>query len=272
MACHTERGQAAGAGGRAFQTPFGKVYSSNITPDVQQGLGAWDANDFWRAMHHGKSKDGRLLTPVFPYQHTTLIAREDSDAMFAALKTWTPAANPKSIAKPSATLDWPYGTPLAIAVWRSLFFTPGIYVSDPQQSKEWNRGAYLAQGLGHCAACHSERNDWGAIAAVNDFSGGRMPIINWYAPSLTSLKETGLAQQSNSRHCQTSSIGHGLTKPVQWALWQKWFNTAHNIGAMKIFWQWQLTSRTWPNKNLNAPPLRQLGNASRPAQALRPKS
>ena len=196
MACHTERGQAAGAGGRAFQTPFGKVYSSNITPDVPQGLGAWDANDFWRALHHGKSKDGRLLTPVFPYQHTTLIAREDSDAMFAALKTWTPAANPKSIAKPSATLDWPYGTPLAIAVWRSLFFTPGIYVSDPQQSKEWNRGAYLAQGLGHCAACHSERNDWGAIAAVNDFSGGRMPIINWYAPSLTSLKETGLAQQT----------------------------------------------------------------------------
>ena len=135
MACHTERGQAAGAGGRAFQTPFGKVYSSNITPDVQQGLGAWDANDFWRALHHGKSKDGRLLTPVFPYQHTTLIAREDSDAMFAALKTWTPAANPKSIAKPSAALDWPYGTPLAIAVWRSLFFAPGVYVSDPQESK-----------------------------------------------------------------------------------------------------------------------------------------
>ncbi len=216
MACHTERGQAAGAGGRAFQTPFGKVYSSNITPDVQQGLGAWDANDFWRALHHGKSKDGRLLTPVFPYRHTTLIAREDSDAMFAALKTWTPAANPKSIAKPSATLDWPYGTPLAIAVWRSLFFTPGVYVSDPQESKEWNRGAYLAQGLGHCAACHSERNDWGAIAAVNDFSGGRMPIINWYAPSLTSLKETGLAQQTtqdiarllqSGRNDQASAMG-----------------------------------------------------------------
>ena len=196
MACHTERGQATGAGGRAFQTPFGKVYSSNITPDVQQGLGAWDANDFWRALHYGKSKDGRLLTPVFPYQHTTLMTREDSDAMFAALQTWAAAANPKSIAKPFATLDWPYGTPFAIALWRSLFFTPGVYQSDPQQSKEWNRGAYLAQGLGHCAACHSERNDWGAIAAVNDLTGGLMPVVNWYAPSLISLKETGLAQQT----------------------------------------------------------------------------
>ena len=196
MACHTERGQAAGAGGRAFETPFGKVYSSNITPDAQQGLGAWNTQDFWRALQHGKSKDGRLLTPVFPYQHTTLITREDSDAMFAALKTWAPAANPKSIAKPSETLDWPYGTPVAIAVWRSLFFTPGVYQPNPQQSQEWNRGAYIAQGLGHCAACHSERNEWGAIESVKDFSGGLMPVINWYAPSLTSLKETGLANQS----------------------------------------------------------------------------
>ena len=196
MACHTERGQAAGAGGRAFETPFGKVYSSNITPDTQHGLGAWNAQDFWRALQHGKSKDGRLLTPVFPYQHTTLISREDSDAMFAALKTWAPATHPKAIAKPSETLDWPYGTPVAIAVWRSLFFTPGVYQPNPQQSKEWNRGAYIAQGLGHCAACHSERNAWGAIESVKDFSGGLMPVINWYAPSLISLKETGLAQQT----------------------------------------------------------------------------
>ncbi len=196
MACHTDRGQTAGAGGRAFETPFGKVYSSNITPDAQHGLGSWNADDFWRALHHGKSKDGRLLTPVFPYQHTTLISREDSDALFAALKTWAPATKPKSIAKPSETLDWPYGTQVAIAVWRSLFFTPGVYQPNPQQSQEWNRGAYIAQGLGHCAACHSERNEWGAIESVKDFSGGRMPIINWYAPSLTSLKETGFAHQS----------------------------------------------------------------------------
>jgi len=198
MACHTPAGAAAGAGGRAFETPFGKVYSSNITPHVPDGLGSWNPNDFWRALHHGKSKDGRLLTPVFPYQHTTLITREDSDALFAALQTLTPVANSQAILKPSDTLDWPYGTSVAIAVWRSLFFTPGTYVPAPHQSAEWQRGAYLAQGLGHCAACHSARNQWGAIQAVNDFSGGLMPVLNWYAPSLTSLAETGLAAQSTN--------------------------------------------------------------------------
>jgi mono/diheme cytochrome c family protein len=196
IACHTDRGAAPGAGGRAFETPFGKVYSSNITADSQHGIGQWDTQDFWRALHHGKSKDGRLLTPVFPYQHTTLITREDSDALLAALKKLPAAANAKPIPKPSETLDWPYGTAVAIAVWRSLFFTPGTYVPESRQSAEWNRGAYIAQGLAHCAACHSERNSWGALSAVNDFSGGLLPVLNWYAPSLTSAKETGLASQS----------------------------------------------------------------------------
>ena len=196
MTCHTQSGAAAGAGGRAFETPFGKVYSSNITPHVQDGLGSWNSNDFWRALHHGKSKDGRLLTPVFPYQHTTLITREDSDALFAALQTLPSVANIQAIPKPSDTLNWPYGTSAAIAVWRSLFFTPGTYVPEADQSSAWQRGAYLAQGLGHCAACHSARNQWGAIQAVNDFSGGLMPVLNWYAPSLTLHTETGLAAQS----------------------------------------------------------------------------
>lgn len=196
ISCHTDRGAAMGAGGRAFETPFGKVYSSNITPNSEHGLGTWDTQDFWRALHHGKSKDGRLLTPVFPYQHTTLITREDSDALFAALKNLPAAAKAKPIPKPSETLDWPYGTPVAIAVWRSLFFSPGAYVSEARQSPEWNRGAYIAQGLAHCAACHSERNAWGALTAINDFSGGLLPVLNWYAPSLTSAHETGLANQS----------------------------------------------------------------------------
>ena len=90
LACHTELGQPVCAGGRAFETPFGSVYSSNLTPHMDQGLGTWQADDFWRALHYGKSKDGRLLTPVFPYKHTTLITRDDSDAMFAALKTLKP--------------------------------------------------------------------------------------------------------------------------------------------------------------------------------------
>ena len=196
LACHTERGQPMGAGGRPFETPFGRVYSNNITPDMAQGLGTWQADDFWRALHYGKSKDGRLLTPVFPYKHTTLISRNDSDAMFAALKMLAAEKTQKPIPKVSESLDWPYNSGVAIAIWRSLFFSAGNFKPQDTKSNEWNRGAYLAQGLGHCAACHSPRNAWGASGEVNDFSGGLMPLVNWYAPSLVSAQETGLAQQS----------------------------------------------------------------------------
>ncbi len=196
MACHTERGQPMGAGGRAFETPFGRVYSSNITPHIAQGLGTWQADDFWRALHYGKSKDGRLLTPVFPYKHTTLLTREDSNALFAALKTLPAETTQVPIPKVFDSLNWPYNSGVAIAIWRSLFFSSGIYKPQANKSIEWNRGAYLAQGLGHCAACHSPRNAWGASGEVNDFSGGLIPLVNWYAPSLISAHETGLVQQS----------------------------------------------------------------------------
>jgi mono/diheme cytochrome c family protein len=211
LACHTERGQPLGAGGRAFETPFGSVYSSNLTPHMAQGLGTWQADDFWRALHYGKSKDGRLLTPVFPYKHTTLITRDDSDAMFAALKTLQPETTQKPIPKVSESLAWPYNSAVAIAIWRSLFFSSGTYKPQDSKSNEWNRGAYLAQGLGHCAACHSPRNAWGASGEINDFSGGLMPLVNWYAPSLMSAQETGLAQQSISEIALLFKSGQNAT-------------------------------------------------------------
>ena len=211
LACHTERGQPLGAGGRAFETPFGSVYSSNLTPHMAQGLGTWQADDFWRALHYGKSKDGRLLTPVFPYKHTTLITRDDSDAMFAALKTLQPETTQKPIPKVSESLAWPYNSAVAIAIWRSLFFSSGTYKPQDSKSNEWNRGAYLAQGLGHCAACHSPRNAWGASGEINDFSGGLMPLVNWYALSLMSAQETGLAQQSISEIALLFKSGQNAT-------------------------------------------------------------
>ena len=211
LACHTERGQPMGVGGRAFETPFGSVYSSNLTPHMAQGLGTWQADDFWRALHYGKSKDGRLLTPVFPYKHTTLITRDDSDAMFAALKTLQPETTQKPIPKVSESLAWPYNSAVAIAIWRSLFFSSGTYKPQDSKSNEWNRGAYLAQGLGHCAACHSPRNAWGASGEVHDFSGGLMPLVNWYAPSLMSAQETGLAQQSISEIVLLLKSGQNAT-------------------------------------------------------------
>ncbi|WP_396430943.1 c-type cytochrome [Limnohabitans sp.] len=189
MACHTSLGGPALAGGRRIDTPFGGVYSSNLTPDPQTGLGQWDAQDFWHALHLGRSKGGRLLTPAFPYNHTSVIPREDSDAIFAWLNTQAPIVQ----AQPDHTLVWPVGTQPALAVWRSLYFAPSPFVVDTQQNAQWNRGAYLVQGLGHCAACHSPRNALGASGSVSDLSGGLMPVVNWYAPDLTRDAETGLA-------------------------------------------------------------------------------
>ena len=233
LACHTERGQPMGAGGRAFETPFGSVYSSNLTPHMTQGLGSWQPDDFWRALHYGKSKEGRLLTPVFPYKHTTLIMREDSDAMFAALKTLPAETTQSPIPKVSDTLDWPYNSAMAIAIWRSLFFSSGTYKPQETKSNEWNRGAYLAQGLGHCAGCHSPRNAWGASGEINDFSGGLMPLVNWYAPSLFSAHETGLAQQSISEIVLLLKSGRNATGVASGPMAEV-VSTARSIGQKLI--------------------------------------
>jgi mono/diheme cytochrome c family protein len=189
MACHTTRGGTPLAGGRRIDTPFGGVYSSNLTPDPSTGLGRWNSQDFWHAMHRGRSADGRLLTPAFPYNHTSVVTRQDSDAIFAWLKSQPPVVQ----AQPAHTLAWPFGTQPALAVWRSLFFEPSPFKEDKSRNAEWNRGAYLVQGLGHCAACHSPRNALGATGPVHDLSGGLMPVVNWYAPSLTHDAESGLA-------------------------------------------------------------------------------
>ena len=189
MACHTTRGGTPFAGGRRIDTPFGGVFSSNLTPDPVTGVGRWTAQDFWQAMHRGRSKTGRLLAPAFPYNHTSVITRQDSDAIFAWLNTLPPVVQ----AQPAHTLVWPVGTQPALAVWRSLFFEPSPFQADKSQTDEWNRGAYLVQGLGHCAACHSPRNALGASGPVSDLSGDLMPVVNWYAPNLTRDAESGLA-------------------------------------------------------------------------------
>ena len=189
MACHTTRGGIPLAGGRRIDTPFGGVYSSNLTPDPNTGLGKWNSQDFWHAMYRGRSANGRLLTPAFPYNHTSVVTRQDSDAIFAWLNTLPPVVQ----AQPAHTLAWPFGTQPALAVWRSLFFEPSPFKADNAQSAEWNRGAYLVQGLGHCAACHSPRNALGATGPVHDLSGGLMPVVNWYAPNLAHDAESGMA-------------------------------------------------------------------------------
>ncbi|WP_081933600.1 cytochrome c [Massilia sp. 9096] len=187
VGCHTARGGAAYAGGRALDTPFGRLVAPNITPDRATGIGAWSADDFWNALHNGIAPGGRLLYPAFPYPNYTRVTRADSDALFAYLRSL------KSVRRPNAphALGFPYKLQAALAAWRLLYFTPGVYAPAlsptsapaPARADVWNRGAYLVEGLGHCGACHSARNAMGASSAVLD--GGLMAGSGWYAPALT---------------------------------------------------------------------------------------
>ena len=188
-ACHTVRGGLAYAGGRAIETPFGQVLSSNLTPDTKTGLGDWTADDFWRALHHGKSKNGTLLYPAFPYPSYTKITRADSDALYAYLKTLPPIVQTNR----QHRLRFPYRSQFVLAIWRALYFRPGAYQPDASRSVEWNRGAYLVQGLGHCNACHTSRDALGG-GQQEDMAGGMMPMSNWYASSLTSDSRAGVGK------------------------------------------------------------------------------
>ena len=187
-ACHTTRGGTPYAGGRGIDTPFGMVNSSNLTPDVRTGIGSWSAAEFWRALHNGRSKDGRLLYPAFPYPSYTTVTRTDSDALYAYLHSLPATAQPA----PPHALRWPFNQQAALAVWRALYFSPSSFKPEPAQSAEWNRGAYLVRGLGHCGACHTARNALGATSTRLDLAGGLIPVQNWYAPSLTATQEASV--------------------------------------------------------------------------------
>jgi mono/diheme cytochrome c family protein len=188
-ACHTARGGAHFAGGVGIETPFGVVYGSNLTPDADFGLGRWSSTAFWRAMHNGRARDGRLLYPAFPYPDFTHITRADSDALYAYLKSLPPVRQPNR----RHALRFPYDSQAALAVWRALFFRPGTYTADPAKSAEWNRGSYLVRGLAHCDACHASRNWFGATSGQLELGGGLIPMQKWYAPSLASSQEAGVA-------------------------------------------------------------------------------
>ena len=206
--CHTAPGGGAFAGGRAIDTPFGPVYSSNLTPDRERGLGAWSADDFWRALHHGISKDQRLLNPAFPYTSFTRVTRSDADALFAYLQSLPPAT---TLNKPAA-LSWPYDSQWALRIWRKLYFTPFTEAdtarTDPAHSAQWQRGAYLVQGLGHCLECHAARNALGAINSAVGARGGVLPITQWYAPALGDTSEASVA------HWSQDATVHFLTTGV----------------------------------------------------------
>ena len=208
--CHTARGGAVYAGGKAIFTPFGAVYTSNITPDFETGIGNWSADAFYRAMHEGRSANGKLLTPAFPYPNYTYVTRADSDDLYAYFMH---SVAPVAQVNKAHDLPFPFNTQVALALWRTLYFTPNsiavqtINTTATSKNKALNnavktddsdiqRGAYLVRGLGHCSACHAERNALGASVKnqLNDqfLSGALMPMRDWYAPSLVDKAEAGV--------------------------------------------------------------------------------
>lgn len=189
--CHTARGGAPYAGGRAIATPFGMVHASNLTPDDATGLGRWTVADFRRAMHEGRSRDGRALYPAFPYPDMTRITDADADALFAWLRTLAPVRAPNR----AHALHFPWNLPLLLDAWRLVYFRPGRFVPDPARDAAWNRGAYLVTGLGHCSACHTARDALGGPDGPA-LGGGDLGPMGWHAPSLLDAREGAMTDWS----------------------------------------------------------------------------
>ena len=192
IACHSDPGDKPFAGGRAMVTPFGTLYSPNISPDSATGIGAWSSNDFYNMMHTGRTRSGALLYPAMPFAAYTKVTRADVDAIFAYLKSVPPVHQPNQ----QQDLRFPYNNRNLLLGWRTLYFKEGEYQPDSSKTSEWNRGAYLVEGLGHCSMCHTAINALGGSSKSSAFQGGLIPMQEWYAPSLTSNREAGLGDWS----------------------------------------------------------------------------
>jgi mono/diheme cytochrome c family protein len=207
--CHTVRGGKAFAGGLPVPTPFGTIYSSNITPDPDTGIGRWSEAAFARAMRSGVDRAGRHLYPTFPYDHFTNVTDEDDRALYAFLMTRRPVPAP-----PRANeLPFPLNQRFVVAGWKLLFLRRASFRPDQSQSAEWNRGAYLVEGLGHCGACHTPRNALGAERASASFSGG--DVDNWhaYAINARSLSPVPWNEEALLRYLrQGFDADHGVAR------------------------------------------------------------
>jgi mono/diheme cytochrome c family protein len=176
--CHTAAGGKPYAGSRPLPTPFGTIYSSNITPDAETGIGRWPEEAFRRALREGVDREGHHLYPAFPYDHFTHLTDDDIHALYAFVM----AREPVSSRPPENKLPFPFNIRPLLAGWKLLFLTTGPRAGDANQSAEWNRGAYLAEALGHCGACHTPRNVLGAERKSRAYAGGESE--GWDAPAL----------------------------------------------------------------------------------------
>jgi mono/diheme cytochrome c family protein len=202
--CHTAPGGEAYAGGLALPTPFGTIYSTNITPDAATGIGVWSERAFRRAMREGVDREGRHLYPAFPYDHFTLVSDEDDLALYAFLMTRRPAR-----AVPHENeLALPLKLRALLAGWKLLFLRPGPFRPDAAHDAVWNRGAYLVEGIGHCGACHTPRNGLGAEKADQRFAGGEAE--GWRAFTINAASSSPIPWDADSLFAYLREGWHGL--------------------------------------------------------------
>jgi len=185
--CHTEKGGTPYAGNYALNTGFGTIYASNITPDEKTGIGTWSLEAFRRAMHDGVSRDGSHLFPAFPFDHFTKMTDEDVDAIYAYLMT---DVKPVALKTKASTIPFPFNLRFLQAGWKLLFVDFGRYEPDLEKSEQWNRGAYLVEGITHCGACHTPRNLLGAEIKSREYAGAN--IDEWVAPALTAANPSAV--------------------------------------------------------------------------------
>jgi len=205
--CHTNINGVLNAGGRPLETPFGVIYSTNITPDVATGIGAWSYPAFERAMREGVHRDGKQLYPAFPYTHFAKTTDADLQALYAYLM----AQSPVRAENPANALAFPFNIRPLLAGWNALFHQPKPFQADATKSELWNRGAYLVEGLGHCSACHSPRNALGAEKQTAYLAGGFAE--GWEAPALTSLSQAPIPWSEDELYAYLrtgESLLHGV--------------------------------------------------------------
>jgi len=188
--CHTADPAKPFAGGKRIDTPFGAIYAPNLTPDRDTGIGAWTDADFTRAVRYGTAPDGSLYYPAFPYPYFTRMTKDDTLAIRAYLGSLAPVVNRN---KPPE-LRWPLNYRFMMRGWNLLFFTSGLFEPDQSKSAAWNRGGYLVTGPGHCGACHTPKNYFGADKSAQALTGSELD--GWYAPRLDGAARTGLQSWS----------------------------------------------------------------------------
>lgn len=201
-ACHTASGGKAYAGGRSIETPFGTIITPNLTSDRETGIGAWSDDDFVNAIQQGRGHGGIRLYPAMPYTYFTKVSRTDLLAIRAFLDTLPPVGN-KVVTN---QLPFPFNIRASMAVWNKLFFDAGPFKPVAGKSDEWNAGAYLVEGLGHCGACHTSKNLLGGDKTSQALQGGALQ--GWFAPNLTGDPRTGLGSWSAEDIVAYLKTGH----------------------------------------------------------------